>query len=142
MNVCVDASLVVKWLVPEEGSDQALKLYKKWFQEGVGFTAPALLEYEIGSVLRQKIVRGLLQSEDLFPIFDFYGRLNILMIHVVNLMPPAIAAAASLNQATIYDTSYLLTARQQNIDFVTADERFYKAAHGIFSFVKFYQELI
>ncbi len=142
MNVCVDASLVVKWLVPEEGSEQALRLYKKWCNEDMGFMAPALLEYEIGSVLRQKIVRGLLQSEDLFPIFDFYGRLNILMIHVVNLMPQAVAAAASLNQSAIYDTSYLLTARQQNIDFVTADKRFYKAAHGIFSFVKFYQDLV
>lgn len=141
MNVCVDASLVLKWLVPEEGSEKALQLYRKWRKEDVGLIAPGLIEYEIGTTLRQKVVRGLLKSEDLFPVFEFYRKMDLLLFHLTDLVSQAVAAASALEQPTVYDASYLLIARQQKVDFITADERFYRASHPIFSFVKLYNTL-
>jgi predicted nucleic acid-binding protein len=142
VNVCVDASLVLKWLVPEEGSEEALSLYRVWRKNDIGLVAPGLIDYEVGTALRQKVVRGLLRSEDLYPVFDFYKRLDLMIFHLTDLVSQAVAAAAALEQPTIYDVSYLLIAKQQGIDFVTADERFFKAAHQLFSQVHYYKDLI
>lgn len=141
MKVCVDASLVVKWLVPEEGSDEALSLHRTWVKKDVALVAPSLLDYEVGTVLRQKVVRGALRSEDLFPVIDYYRRLNILLLHVTDFVSQAVAIAAFLQQASVYDVAYLLTARQQKSDYVTADERFVRRASPLYPIVKFYREL-
>ncbi len=136
MKICVDASLVLKWLVPEEGSEKALALYKKWENQGVSLLAPGLIDHEIGTTLRQKVLRGLLHPDDLYMIHDFYQRLNILLLHPVDLIPKTLAIAATITQPTIYDISYLLLAKEQGIDFVTADRRFFEAASPLFPFVK------
>src|SRR3989338_6943876 len=135
MRVCVDASLVIKWLIPEEGSSEALSLLKVWQKDNSLLLAPSLLDYEVGTVLRQKIIRGFLSSDDLFPALDFYKRLDLLLFHLTDLVSQSVAAAATLKQPTIYDIAYLLIAKQQKVDYVTADEKFYNAAHPLFSFV-------
>jgi predicted nucleic acid-binding protein len=132
--------LVLKWLVPEEGSPEALGLHEKWRKDDVQLLAPALLDFEVGTALRQKILRGLLHSDDLYPIHDFYRRLDLLLIHPVDLIPKALAIAAAMGQPTVYDISYLLLAKEQGIDFVTADRKFYEAASPLFPFVKFYKD--
>ena len=141
MKLCVDASLVLKWLVSEEGSECALALLKKYQKKDCLFIAPSLLDYEIGSILRQKILRGFLSVDDLFPIYDFYHRLGLVLLHPTPLVDQTVSLAGTLSQSTIYDTSYLLLAKQQGVDFVTADKKFYQAARGLFPFVKFYEDL-
>ena len=140
MKVCVDASLVLKWLIPEGGSQEALSLHEEWFQKDVQLFAPALLDFEVATTLRQKILRGLLHSDDLYLIYDFYRRLNLLLIHPVDLASKTLAIAATIGQPTVYDVSYLLLAKEQGIDFVTADKKFYDAASPLFPFVKFYSD--
>jgi predicted nucleic acid-binding protein len=137
----VDASLVIKWLVPEEGSEEALQLFRAWKKKETPLLAPSLIDYEVGTALRQKIVRGLLQSDDLFPIIDLYQRLGLHLHHLEGFVSKAVAVAATLHQPTIYDVSYLLLAKEQGAEFVTADERFCKSASLIFPFVKFYKHL-
>lgn len=141
MTICVDASLVMKWLVPEDGSEEALRLYRSWIKKDASLVAPSLLDYEIGTALRQKVVRGLLRSDDLFPILEYYKRLNILLLHLIDLVSQAVSAAAALEQPTIYDVAYLLTAKQQKADYVTADEKFSRQAKPVFPFVKYFREL-
>lgn len=140
--LCVDASWVIKCLVPEEGSELALKLYQQWRKQSVQLISPYLLEYEIGSVLRQKILRKLLLSEDLFLINDLYKRMEIQLLHTKDLILESVSIATSLEQASTYDTSYLLLAKAHHVDFITADLRFCKAASPLFSFVKFYKDLV
>ncbi|MBF0104303.1 MAG: type II toxin-antitoxin system VapC family toxin [Deltaproteobacteria bacterium] len=137
-KICVDASLVIKWLVKEEGSPEALKLLQKFRNCNTLLIAPSILDYEIGSVLRQKIIRGLLDHASLYPIIDFYGRLDLQLFHVTDLVLQSVSIAEALQQPTIYDVSYLLIAKQQKTDFVTADKRFYKAASPLFPMVRYY----
>lgn len=141
MSICVDASLVVKLLVPEEGSPEVLSLYQKWLKEEELLIAPGLIDYEVGTTLRQKVVRGLLRSEDLFPVFDFYKRMNLLLFHLTDFVSQAVPAAAALDQPTVYDIAYLLTAKQQQATFVTADRRFYEKTKPLYSFVQYYLDL-
>lgn len=140
MNICVDASLVVKWLADEEGSDIARGLNNAWRKKGTQLIAPGLLDYEVGTALRRKVRGGLFQTEDLFPIFDLYKRSEILLFHLPDLLVQAVPLAISLDQPTIYDIAYLLIAKQQKTDFVTADEKFCRKAQVLYPFVKFYKE--
>lgn len=50
-TVVVDASLAVKWIVREPGSNEALGLLEKWIRAGVALSAPPLLLYEVANVL-------------------------------------------------------------------------------------------
>lgn len=141
MTICVDASLVLKWLLPEEGSVEALQLLEQWRIKEEVLIAPSLIDYEVGSALRQKVVRKKVRAEDLFPVLSFYKDSGLLLFHLADLVDQAVAAAASFEEPTIYDVAYLLTAKQQRADYVTADLRFCRKVQPIYSFVKYYRDL-
>ena len=54
-EVCVDASLAVKVVVPESDSDKADGLFGEWAREGKQLIAPAFFQVETDSILRQKV---------------------------------------------------------------------------------------
>ena len=53
-EVCVDASLAIKVVVPEAGSDKADALFDQWAAEEIQLIAPVFFEVETDSILRQK----------------------------------------------------------------------------------------
>lgn len=142
MKVCVDASLVVKWLVEEDGRAEALRLLDRWIRNDSIMIAPSLLDYEVGTTLRQKVIRGEISSGDMFPALDRYARLGLQLYHLANLALQCVMVADTLRQASIYDIGYVMIAKQQECDYVTADAKFYKVAAPIFPMVKFYQDLV
>jgi len=54
-EVCVDASLAIKVVVPEAGSDKADALFDQWASEETQLIAPVFFEVETDSILRQKV---------------------------------------------------------------------------------------
>lgn len=64
MNLVVDTSVAMKWLIDEPGSDAAYKL------RGHDLVAPALLRIEAANVLRTLAAKGALQAEDADALFD------------------------------------------------------------------------
>jgi len=54
-EVCVDASLAIKVVVPEAGSDKADALFDQWAGEEIQLIAPVFFEVETDSILRQKV---------------------------------------------------------------------------------------
>lgn len=61
-KVCVDASLVLKLVLPEEHSERVLTLWKNWLVKAIQPISPRLLLYEITSVLRKHVHRGVLSQ--------------------------------------------------------------------------------
>jgi predicted nucleic acid-binding protein len=61
--VCVDACLALKLVLGEDDSPQAIALWRHWVDENITVVAPPLLAYEVTSVLRTKVHRGLLTPE-------------------------------------------------------------------------------
>ncbi|MGI6518477.1 MAG: type II toxin-antitoxin system VapC family toxin [Bacillota bacterium] len=87
--VCVDASLVVKWLVDEPDSHRALALLEEWIVQGTRLIAPSLLDYEVGSVLRKLAARGVLPIDSARERLHLYEALDIEL-----LSPPFIIRRA------------------------------------------------
>jgi len=61
----IDASVILKWFIPEDYSEPALRLK----HAGAQFHAPAFLSLEVGSVLSKKRRRGELAAQDTPRIF-------------------------------------------------------------------------
>jgi len=68
---CVDASVIVKFITPEEDSLLAESLFKRWKTESVEIIIPSFALAEVGSVLRQKIMRNQLDQDVAEKAFRF-----------------------------------------------------------------------
>jgi predicted nucleic acid-binding protein len=117
----VDASVAVRWIVPERGSERAAALLRRSFR----WIAPRLLLTEVASALRRKVVEGELSTEVALEALDVLmtgpgGAIELAADETV--MPLALTLALSL-QHKLPDCVYLALAERSGADLVTADGR-------------------
>lgn len=123
MTSCVlDASVVVKWFIPEVYSESALKLRE---MDG-RFYAPAFLTLEIGNVLARKRRRNELTQVEAEGIWRAF-RQSPIRRHADETLVLAAFDLAQHTRTTLYDNLYLALAVELDIAFVTADRKFYQA---------------
>ena len=118
----VDASVAVKWVVPEVHSDSAVRL----LEDGFSLAAPELIWAELGSVLWKKWRREEIPRERV-PVF--LQALQSFQIHTTSsesLLDLAWEIARD-HRRSFYDSLYLALALQLQCLLVTADSRFYNA---------------
>jgi len=140
MTVCVDSSIALKWVLQEDGSEEAERLLARWQQEQQKMVAPAHFYVEISSVLRQRTLRT--GSDHLEPGEALDALVILLdsgvMIHssLPNLCCRALSLAEELGQPTTYDAHYLALAESEGCEFWTADDRLYQAVRERFPWVR------
>lgn len=127
-SVCVDASLIVRALVPGPYTAEALALLSRWQRERVMLIAPALLAFEVTATLRRSVYLNHLSASDGDEAFTEFLQLDIRLSHRRAIFPLAWRLAQELDRPRAYDTAYLALARLRGCDFWTADERLYNAA--------------
>ena len=116
----VDASVAVKWVVPEAGSDRAAALAT------CRLAAPDLLDAECANVLWVKVTRGELGEADALT------RIARLVAAPIERVPCREVATAALKLSIelghpAYDCLYLALAIRTAVPLVTADKRFLAA---------------
>jgi len=126
-KVVVDASVVVKWMVREEGRDRALMLREAHLRGEVSLCAPDLLLYEVCNALR------------FCPDFtgeDVEAAAGALLGLSLRLSPPTLqmlggaAREAFKYGVTVYDATYLSVAGAEGARLVTADKDFHGKLAG------------
>lgn len=122
MIAVADASVAVKWYVPEIYTPEAEKLLNGSYD----LQAPELILPEFGSILWKKVRRNDLTEREAGRIIDAFGKQKITFHSHRTLLNAAFAGAQASNQ-TVYDWSYLALAISLSCEFITADERFYNA---------------
>jgi predicted nucleic acid-binding protein len=123
VTLVVDASVAVKWVLPEPGSDQAAALRT----EEPDVIAPSLIVAEIGNALWKSALRkDLSRSEALDALRIATAHFNRL-IGFEDLAADAMALAID-GRHPVYDCLYLALARRENAALVTADEAMIAAA--------------
>ncbi|MFI4973368.1 MAG: type II toxin-antitoxin system VapC family toxin [Caulobacterales bacterium] len=129
MTVIVDASVAMKWLLVEEGSESANQLIMDEM-----LAAPDLLFIECANVLRTKTRNGALARESARAAL---ATLDAIPIRTLPIRPHVAAAhsiALELDRSA-YDSLYLAVALAERGTLVTADVKFANAAqaHPVYS---------
>jgi predicted nucleic acid-binding protein len=115
----VDASLVIKWFVPEVQSDAA----RRWLEAPHDYIAPDLLFPEAGNAIWKKVRRGELTQDDGQRLAGDLTGVAVEAVSVRGLLPDALALALSTG-ITVYDAMYLTLAVRLETQVITCDERF------------------
>ena len=136
MTVCVDASLVVKLLLPEPDSDIAERVWARWEGAAEAVVAPALLDYEVASVLRLQVLRRRITVRESIESFGYFLRRAIHRLHDSDIAVRALEIATDLGQPRASDAAYLAVAERFGAPFWTADERLFNVARGRFPFIR------
>ncbi len=118
----IDASVIVKWFVPETHAESALRLKPA----GAHLHAPTFVTLEVGNVLLKKRHRGELTDRDAEDIWQAF-RLAPVRRHADNPLVLAAFDLAHLTRQTLYDSLYLALALKLDVPFLTADRKFYQA---------------
>jgi predicted nucleic acid-binding protein len=115
----VDASVVVKWFVPEIYSDAAARLLSRDHQ----YIAPDLLFAEAANTIWKKARRQELTADQSRRLVADIGRAGVEAISCRSLAEDA-HALATVTGRTVYDAMYLALAVRLETQMITADERF------------------
>lgn len=122
MTLVVDASVVVKWVFAEDGSDCANAL-----RDEPGLIAPSLLASEVGNALWKAVRRGDIARDDaVAALRSVLGPFDEL-VPTEALHTRALELASDLRHP-IYDCFYLALAEREAAALVTADTRLLAAA--------------
>lgn len=114
----VDASVVIKWVVDEPGSEAAIRLI-----DGPTLSAPDLLMSECANILWKKVRRGELTRDEASLAIDLLVRADIELVPTRALAAAAVRLSLDLDHPA-YDCMYLALAVDRGDTFVTADRRF------------------
>jgi predicted nucleic acid-binding protein len=129
MTVLVlDASVLVKWYVPELHTEAARRLLQA---PEMAYVAPELIFAEAANAVWKKTRRGEIPHSLAVGLVTDMCRADVETVPLRSLVADAYALAAHTNR-TVYDCCYLALAARLRTELVTADQRLYHALrnHG------------
>jgi len=121
-RVVVDASVAIKWFVPEIHAAAARRLLR----EGIALLAPDLIWAEVANALWRKWREKELAAEDVASILNDFRRYPLRICSGEALCDVAWPVACGSGR-TFYESLYLALAMGNGCPLVTADLRFFNA---------------
>jgi predicted nucleic acid-binding protein len=122
MKFVVDASVAIKWFIPEIHSIAAARL----LHPRIHVSAPDLIHPEFGNILWKKARRQEITRGDASEIFTALKAVDLEIHPSAEFLASAFAIATSLDRS-VYDGLYLALAVAQDCALITADQKFFAA---------------
>ena len=122
MRVVVDASVAMKWLVAEEGSDAADRL----LTDGDDLYAPRLMASEVANALWRKARLSEIDRDQAAVLMTAVSELPVCWCEDEAVCADAVRLALKFERP-VCDFMYLALAQRHDARMVTADERFANA---------------
>jgi len=117
----LDTSVVVKWFFSEEGTERAEVFLRELADERTAIAiVPSSLYYEFCNVLWVKRRKGL-REEAASAIWNELIQLPLEVVDGADLLPQALAFSFR-HEVSPYDAAFVVLAKSQDCDFITADE--------------------
>jgi predicted nucleic acid-binding protein len=130
--IVLDASVILKWIFPDEPDRVKSLQYKEAHVKGVEIVAvPDLLFYEIANVLTTKTT---IETREISEVFSLIWQLEL---EVFSFALEEFSNGINLSRKfkiTFYDSAYIELARALKCSFVTADKKLYekvKSLHAV-----------
>lgn len=138
IEVVIDASVAVKWFLPEPLSDDAHLILNLLRRRGIRAWAPDLIVVEVASVLWRRTR----SKQERLPGVEASAALAALLNSPLDLEPDRnlVAPAFELSgliPCTVYDGLYVALAVRENARLITADAALVRECkrHGLYSYV-------
>ena len=122
----VDASVVVKWFLPEPSHQAARRLLRHYREESITLFAPSLVILEVSNVFSKRVRRGEMTTDSAKKAYQLLKIDSPILVDDRDLMDQAMALSLASGQA-LYDCLYLTLALRQDCDLITADRKFQAA---------------
>jgi predicted nucleic acid-binding protein len=119
----VDASIVVKWFVPEHDSASALKLRDAHKNGRITLFAPDLMPYELANALRY---RAALSEADLKSAIESLFELDLTLITPSAKSISRTTSLARKLDVSVYDATYLELSETLECQVITSDGPFFE----------------
>ncbi|MDA8250793.1 MAG: type II toxin-antitoxin system VapC family toxin [Rhodospirillales bacterium] len=113
-GLVIDASVAIKWAVPETGSEQAVALRRH------ELAAPELLIAECANVLWKKVKRGQITRDEALLAARPLATVDVELVAMRAAFESALRWACTLDHPA-YDCAYLALAEARDHPLVTAD---------------------
>lgn len=126
-RIIIDSSVAIKWYLPDESDDRALKIKSAFARRAILIVVPLLFFYEINNILRTTIKSLRITREASVRAYQDLLELNFTSYSSKELFKMALEKALILD-ITSYDASYVCLAEHLQIPFFTADEKLVKKA--------------
>ncbi len=117
MTIVIDASVALKWVLPEDDSDLADALLSE------KLVAPPLWLVEGANALWRNVRLGKISPADAARLFGELSAAPVTTIYDDNDVANALALSVRLSHP-VYDCLYIVLAQRENTYVVTADRRF------------------
>ncbi len=131
--IVVDASVAVKWLLPEPGREAAAHLLDLYESEQVDLIAPTLIQLEVANVLSKRCRQRRLDRAMADTLFAAFQLRAPRLIETPDLLRRSLELSLR-HAASFWDCVYLALAIESRADLVTADRRFYRSVERYYPF--------
>ena len=138
----MDASVAVKWLVEEEGTELAIAALQLWRSTGIRVVAPYFMLAEVTNALHRYVRKGELTVDRALELLNQLMTLDIELHETPHLHHLALELASQLNQGAAYDSHYLALAETLDCDLWTADQRLHRTAGTLAPKIHWLGELV
>ena len=129
MRYVIDASVAIKWLLPEADSQSALTVLDAAQAGRIVLVAPALICLEFGHVLGKELRRGRCDTPTAERLWSAFRSLPITLASDRLLHDRAFLLSVA-RRITIYDALYVAVAELEGIPLITADVGLLAALNG------------
>lgn len=123
----VDASVVAKWFLVEDFSEEARQLRDDYASDLMEVQAPCLLPFEVLNALRFAKV---FTPEELGQVAETLDRFSIPLHPLEGSLSICTVELATSAKISVYDASYAAVGEKLDIPLCTADDRLLEAISG------------
>ena len=133
--LCIDASIAVRWVFPEDHWEKAVAFHTALTDAGARLVAPEHFSVERVSVVRHKVQQGLVDDAEADEALRLLFDLDVRLVPVAPLAGRTLQIANALGEDA-WDAAYIAVAEAEGCDFWTADKVLARRARRRFPFVK------
>lgn len=121
-NIIIDASIIIKWLLPDEEDAQALKIKQEFSEKRLTIAIPHLTYYEIGNVLKTAVKRKRIKEDSATKLYSAFVDLEFVTYAIKDLFTFSLFKSIDFD-ISFYDASYIALSEYLQIPFITADQK-------------------
>lgn len=121
----IDSSVSLKWSFDEEDSSVARLILQLFVKDQIALFVPTLWEYEIVNALSSAVLRKKIDDKRASRYLKRILSVKLSRVSMLDLLPKVLENSQKF-QISAYDSSYLTLAIENNMLFVSSDEKLVK----------------